>query len=95
MITDSRYVLNEGYPELHFKWDGVPAIVTLDQNQSLLVEGYISLHPKEVWAERLPPLTLPADPEQGRGETVLAGFTRDKEVVKLAQRFAAAARDGT
>lgn len=95
MISDAEYVLNEGYPELHFRWDGVPAIVTLDQNQSLLAEGYISLHPKEVWAARLPDLTLLADPVQGRGETVLTGFTRDKEVVKLAQRFARAARDGT
>lgn len=95
MITDAEYVLNEGYPELHLKWDGVPAIVTLDQNQSLISEGYISLHPKEVWAARLPDLTLPADPQQGRGETVLTGFTRDKEVITLAQRFAAAAKAGT
>lgn len=95
MISDAEYVVNEGYPELHFKWDGVPATVTLDQNHSLLSEGYISLHPKEVWAARLPDLTLPADPKQGRGETILTGFTRDKEVVKLAQRFAGAARDGT
>lgn len=95
MISDAEYVLNEGYPELHFRWDGVPAIITLDQNQSLISEGYISLHPKEVWAARLLDLTLPADPKIGRGETVLTGFTRDKEVVKLAQRFAKEARDGT
>lgn len=95
MITSAEYILNEGRPELHFTWNGVPAIVTLDQHHGLLSEGYISLHPKEVWAARLPDLTLPADPDQGRGETRLTGFTRDKEVVKLAQRFAAEARAGT
>lgn len=95
MIGDVEYVLNQGYPELHFKWDGVEAIVTLDQNHTILFEGYISLHPKEVWAERLPDLTLPANPAIGRGETILTGFTRDPAVVRLAQQFAAAARDGT
>lgn len=95
MIGDVEYVLNQGYPELHFKWNGTEAIVTLDQNHALLAEGYISIHPKSVWAERLPDLTLPADPAIGRGETILTGFTRDPAVVKLAQRFAEAARDGT
>lgn len=94
MITNARYKLNQGYPELHFDWDGEPAIATLDQNQSLIEEGYISIHPQDVWEQRLPPLTLPANPAIGRGETELISFTRDPEVVGLAQVFARAVRDG-
>ncbi len=81
-ISNVRRVLNGGHPELHLTIDGVPATISLEQKRTLLDRGFVSLHPKGVWARRLEPLHV-EDKAEGIGPTPLPGFTDDPEILAL------------
>lgn len=41
------------------------------------------------WEDRLPEVAIPANKAEGRGETLLRGFTGDREVAAVFERFLA------
>jgi hypothetical protein len=95
-ITDVEFVRNQGgHAEVTFLFDGERAFASVEQNMLLLSLGFISLHPQNVWREKLGQIDLPANDEWGWPRQRLTGFTTDKDVVNLVQMYAAAVRDGT
>lgn len=94
-ITDVQFTTEQGHPYVEFLLDGEPAWASVEQNQILLKEGYIFLHPEEIWKERLQPVILPANTEYGWQRQTLTGFTTDKDVAALVLMYAISVRDGT
>lgn len=77
-------------PALRLVIDGVDAWV-FEPKRSLLDMGYVVLvdgmGSTEPWADRLPPITVAADPSIGRDELALSSATSDPLVLTLARGF--------
>lgn len=89
-VEHAEFVEVDGRPALYLRIDGKAAWIYTPK-RTLLELGYVTLvddiaQPAN-WAEHLPILTVPADPEQGRGELELHGATNDSLVVNLASHY--------
>lgn len=80
----------DGRPALRLHIDDLDAWV-FEPKRSLLEMGYVVLvdgiGASARWADRLPPITIPADDAQGRAELLLEAATDDPLVVGLARTF--------
>ena len=83
-INSSRVVVDGVYSYLEIETED--GTMTLPREQKLYGR-YGLLFVGSGWEGRLPEITLPADKADGRAETVLAGFTRDRGVAALFGRF--------
>lgn len=73
-----------GYPYLVLKVDGIVVTMSVD-DAARRDDGFVCLG--ERFRDKLPPVIVKADPEDGRSEITLYGYTKDKRVVGLAKIF--------
>ncbi|MFA5265474.1 MAG: hypothetical protein WC378_16775 [Opitutaceae bacterium] len=86
-VTKIKYTRDQGYPEMHCRIDGKPAVISILQIKVALLEyeGVVFLGPE--WEKCLDPISIPEDKKTGRNAMTLRGFTRDPEVVNAAKAF--------
>ncbi len=80
-ITNIRYALNKGYPELILQIDGKEANIPLEQKPTTYENGLIFLGAE--FEETMPEIEFEG--------TTLRGFTNDVEVLRVYKEFLDAA----
>ena len=91
-IVDPRVKLEQGHPFLVVTIDGQRASIFWEQKA--LNDGFLYLGPE--WEDRVKPVYLPADPEQGRPEPEpLHGFTDNAELLALYHEVMKRDQNGT
>lgn len=80
-VENVKWELDEGnHPFISLTLDGEAAIIEYEQNPPKA--GAVLLKPESTWS-KLPPVVIPADEAQGRGELTFESATTDPEVVRL------------
>lgn len=83
-ITNVRYALNQGYPELLLQIDGKEANIPLEQKPTIYENGLIFLGAN--FEEIMPEIEFEG--------TALKGFTNDSEILRVYREFLDATNGG-
>ena len=94
-VSDIKYAVNDGYPEMRCSIDGRSALISSDQVKRSLLddENLVFLGPE--WESAVTSVLLPADAATGRNAMTLRGYTRDDAVVSAVRDFLKAVDTGT
>jgi hypothetical protein len=84
-VSNPRYVLNQGHPELHFELFGRTAQLSAETKEILNEAGIVFLG--GAFKNLVPPIEF-------RGKT-LRGYTDDPEIFRLYDQFGHAVMNGT
>ncbi len=92
ILSDARYLRNDGYAQLELKVDGLPARLSAECKPAVYGAGWVFLG--SLFADVVPPVEFHlAGPDQG--STTLKGFTDDPRVYRLYTDFLKATAAGT
>ena len=75
-----RMIVDRGRPWLLLEINNKEAMIFWEQKPTLFLNGFIFIHPDEIWSQILPPIEITIE---GQGKRIIRSFIRSKTLVPI------------